>query len=76
MSYFKAASNATTPNENSKQHYPMYIKYNVTNNSVTVEAKQIHGVWDVNEDKNTAKWDPNKQIPNLTTVSMTCEPTS
>ena len=38
--------------------------------------KQIHGVWDVNEDKNTAKWDPNKQIPNLTTVSMTCEPTS
>jgi hypothetical protein len=54
----------------------MYIKYKVTNSSVVVEAKQIHGVWDVNEDKNTAKWDPNKQIPNLTTVSMTCEPTS
>lgn len=76
MSYFKAASNATAPTENRKQHYPMYIKYKVTNDSVVVEAKQIHGVWDVNEDKNTAKWDPNKQIPNLTTVSMTCEPTS
>ena len=39
MSYFKAASNATAPTENRKQHYPMYIKYKVTNNSVVVEAK-------------------------------------
>lgn len=76
LSYFKASSNSTAPTENRKQHYPMYIKFKVFHDTVLVQAKQIHGVWDVNEDKNTAKWDPNKQISNLTVVGMTCEPTT
>lgn len=73
LSYFKAVTNATSPTENKKQHYPMYIKYTVNLNSIVVEAKQIHGVWDVNEDKNTAKFDMNNQIANVNAVSMTVD---
>ena len=76
LSYFKAASNATEPTENRKQHYPMYIVYNVTPSGITVTAKQVHGIWNVNEVSNKASYDFNNQLSNVYAQAMTLQETS
>jgi len=49
----------------------MYIVYEMSDSKIDITAKQIKGVWTVNEDKNTAKYDMNKQLDNLSAVAMT-----
>nr|DAK09203.1 MAG TPA: hypothetical protein [Crassvirales sp.] len=71
LAYFKAKTSEVTPKENVKQHYPMYIVYEMSDSKIDITAKQIKGVWTVNEDKNTAKYDMNKQLDNLSAVAMT-----
>lgn len=48
LAYYKARSNDASPTENVAQHKPMYIKYDVTDTDITVTAKQIENVWNVN----------------------------
>lgn len=71
LSYFKAKTSEVTPKENVKQHYPMYIVYELSDTKIDITAKQIKGVWTVNEDKNTTTYDMNKQLDNLSSVAMT-----
>lgn len=71
LAYFKAKTSEVTPKENVKQHYPMYIVYEMSDSKIDITAKQIKGVWTVNEDKNTAKYDMNKQLDSLSAVAMT-----
>ncbi len=76
LAYFKAKNNAASPTENVAQHYPMYIKYDISPNSINVTAKQVHGIWDVNIDNNTKKFDMNKQLSNNHAEAMTLSTTS
>lgn len=71
LSYFKAKTNASSPTENVKQHYPMYIKYDVTDTSIKVTAKQVQNIWNVNVDNNSKKFDMNNQLINTSSTSMT-----
>lgn len=71
LSYFKAKTSEVTPKENVKQHYPMYIVYELSDTKIDVTAKQIKGVWTVNEDKNTTQYNMNKQLDSLSAVAMT-----
>jgi hypothetical protein len=76
LAYFKARSNASEPTENRKQHYPMYIVYNVSDAGVVVTAKQVHGIWNVNEVANKASYDMNNQLTNVYAQAMTLQETS
>lgn len=71
LSYFKAKTNAASPTENVAQHYPMYIRYDLTDTNVKVTAKQVHNIWDVRLDNNSKKFDMNKQLSELSVKSMT-----
>ena len=71
LSYFKAKTNAASPTENVAQHYPMYIKYDCSSDNITVTAKQVENIWDVNLDNNSKKFDMNKQLSDLNPKSMT-----
>lgn len=71
LSYFKAKTNAASPTENVAQHYPMYIRYDLTDTNVKVTAKQVHNIWDVRLDNNSKKFDMNKQLSELSVESMT-----
>ena len=51
------------------EHKPMYIRYDVTDNTIKVTAIQINGIWEVTSD--STKYDFNNQIENLTTDKMT-----
>lgn len=75
LSYFKAASNAASPTENVAQHKPMYIVYNITDKDITVTAKQIENIWNVNVDDNIKSLDFNNQSIKITTTNMTCTTT-
>ena len=76
LAYFKAKTNAASPTENRAQHLPMYIRYDVTQDSIKVTAKQVQNIWDVNIDKNTANFDMNQQLSNLSVQNMTLSTTS
>lgn len=69
LAYFPAATSASSPKENIAQHKPMYIRYDVTDNTIKVTAIQINGIWEVTSD--STKYDFNNQIENLTTDKMT-----
>ena len=71
LSYFKAKTNAASPTENVAQHYPMYIRYDLTDTNVKVTAKQVHNIWNVRLDNNSKKFDMNKQLSELNVESMT-----
>ena len=76
LAYFKAKTNAASPTENRAQHLPMYIRYDVTQDSIKVTAKQVQNIWNVNIDKNTANFDMNQQLSNLSVQNMTLSTTS
>lgn len=69
LAYFPAATSASSPKENIAQHKPMYIRYDVTDNTIKVTAIQINGIWEVTSD--STKYDFNNQIENLTIDKMT-----
>lgn len=71
LSYFKAKTNASSPTENVKQHYPMYIKYDVSDTTIKITAKQVQNIWNVNVDNNTKKFDMNNQLIDTSANSMT-----
>lgn len=71
MAYFKAMTNASSPTENVAQHKPMYIRYDITDTTIKVTAKQVENVWNVNVDKNTMSLDMNNQLTNLSVTPMT-----
>ena len=54
----------------------MYIRYDVTQNSIKITAKQVQNIWNVNIDKNTANFDMNQQLSNLSVQNMTLSTTS
>lgn len=58
-----------TPKENTAQHKPMYIKYDVSDTNIKITAVQINGIWEV--DSSSTKYDFNNQIENLTIDKMT-----
>lgn len=80
LSYFKAITNSAEPTENVRQHKPMYIVYSITSNSITVTAKQVENIWEVNPLANNGNgsktYDFNHQIANLEVTPMTCVTTS
>ena len=76
LAYFKAKTNAASPTENRAQHLPMYIRYDVTQDSIKVTPKQVQNIWNVNIDKNTANFDMNQQLSNLSVQNMTLSTTS
>jgi hypothetical protein len=53
----------------------MYIVYEISDTKIDITAKQIKGVWTVNEDKNTTNYDMNKQLDSLSSVAMTLKET-
>lgn len=55
--------------ENTAQHKPMYIKYDVSDTNIKITAVQINGIWEV--DSSSTKYDFNNQIENLTIDKMT-----
>lgn len=57
------------PKENTAQHKPMYIKYDVSDTNIKITAVQINGIWEV--DSSSTKYDFNNQIENLTIDKMT-----
>lgn len=71
LSYFKAASNAASPTENAAQHRPMYIRYDMNDNSIKVTAKQIHNIWNVDIQSNKSSFDMNKQLTDIYSEAMT-----
>ena len=71
LSYFKAKTNAASPTENVAQHYPMYIRYDLTDTTIKVTAKQVQNVWNVNLDNNSKSFDINNQIQNTSAKDMT-----
>ena len=72
MSYFKQPDGTGTgTTENVEQHYPMYIRYDLTNAGIKVTAKQISGIWDVNVTKNTKSYDMNNQLSTMASTAMT-----
>lgn len=72
LSYFKATkSTPKSSTENRAQHFPMYIVYTLEQDKITVEAKQIQGIWNVNITRNTASFDPNVRLTDVSAVSMT-----
>lgn len=60
--YFPAKSvisgTSTKDVENIAQHYPTYIRYDVTGTEINVTSYQIHGIWevDLSTDKTTYIW--------------------
>lgn len=76
LAYFKAKNNAASPTENVAQHYPMYIKYELSDTAIKVTAKQVQNIWDVNIDNNSKKFDMNKQLNDTSAKIMTLSTTS
>lgn len=77
MAYFKQAGETSTElKENAAQHYPMYIRYDITPNDITVTVKQVHNIWNVNLDKNSSSWDMNQQLTDLSCNAMTLSTTT
>lgn len=76
LAYYKARSNDASPTENVAQHKPMYIKYDVTDTDITVTAKQIENVWNVNVQANTKSYDMNNQQKDINVTAVTCDQTS
>lgn len=71
LSYFKAYDNKATPTENVAQHYPMYIRYELSDTQIKVTAKQVSGVWTVNIEKNSKSYDMNNQQTSVVANAMT-----
>lgn len=69
LAYFLAATSSSNPKENTAQHKPMYIKYDVSDTNIKITAVQINGIWEV--DSSSTKYDFNNQIENLTIDKMT-----
>lgn len=69
LAYFPAATSSSNPEENTAQHKPMYIKYDVSDTNIKITAVQINGIWEV--DSSSTKYDFNNQIENLTIDKMT-----
>lgn len=69
LAYFPAATSSSNPKENTAQHKPMYIKYDVSDTNIKITAVQINGIWEV--DSSSTKYDFNNQIENLTIDKMT-----
>lgn len=72
LSYFKqppGTKEGTT--ENVKQHYPTYIRYDISSTKIDITAKQIHNIWNVNVDTNKASFDMNNQLIDLSVQAMT-----
>lgn len=67
LAYFPAATSSSNPKENTAQHKPMYIKYDVSDTNIKITAVQINGIWEVD----STKYDFNNQIENLTIDKMT-----
>ena len=75
LSYFKAKTSAASPTENMAQHFPMYIVYNVSDDKIKITAKQVHGVWDTNIEKNSSLYNMNSQLINTFSQAVTLSPT-
>ena len=54
----------------------MYIRYDLSEGSIKITANQIHNIWDVNIDKQTASFNMNKQLSTLESTAMTLGTTS
>lgn len=59
--------------ENVAQHYPTYIKYELSSSQIKVTAKQIHGIWNVDLNRNKSEYNINKQLTELYPVEMTID---
>lgn len=71
LSYFKAKTSAASPKENYLQHYPMYIRYDLTEDSITVTAKQVGNIWVHDAEETKATYDFNQQNTNIFAKAMT-----
>lgn len=71
LAYFPAATSSSNPKENTAQHKPMYIKYDVSDTNIKITAVQINGIWEV--DSSSTKYDFNNQIENQMTLSTSTE---
>lgn len=76
LSYYKAYNDKETPTENVRQHRPMFIRYDLTSDSIKIVIQQVENIWNVNVDKNTKSFDMNNQLADLSVRAMTLEPTS
>lgn len=59
--------------ENVAQHYPTYVKYELSSSQIKVTAKQIHGIWNVDLSRNKSEYNINKQLTELYPVEMTID---
>lgn len=72
LAYIKAKSDTDEKTtENMAQHYPMYVRYDLTDDNITATIKQVHGIWNVNLDTNKSSFDMNRQLTELNPVAMT-----
>lgn len=76
LSYYKAYDDKETPTENVRQHKPMFIKYDLSSNSIDVTINQVENIWNVNVDRNSKSFDMNNQLSDLSVRAMTLEPTT
>ena len=75
LAYFKSNRTGTKISENYGQHYPMYIRYDVSDTEIQVTAKQVYGIWEHAVDGSGVEYDMNAQMTNLSAVSMTLSQT-
>ena len=54
----------------------MFIRYDLTSDSIKIVIQQVENIWNVNVDKNTKSFDMNNQLADLSVRAMTLEPTS
>lgn len=76
LTYFAAATSASSPKENAAQHKPMYIRYDCSDNAIVVTANQVENIWDVNISKNSSNFDFNNQLTELSSTKMTLTETT
>mgnify|MGYP002515443056 FL=1 len=70
LSYFMSTGQSNAK-ENLKQHYPMYIRYDLSDIDIKVTARQVQNVWNVNITNNTKTFDMNRQLTDLGVKNMT-----
>lgn len=57
--YFPCRNNQSTSNkdaENFGQHYPTYVRYELSASGITIKSYQIKGIWNTNESTNKASY--------------------
>lgn len=61
--------------ENLEQHYPMYIKYELSANQIKITANQVHGIWNVDLSQDKSEYNMNNQLRELYPVAVTTDET-